>query len=131
MHSRLRDFFDRRLERVLKGLPQWIHELLEEVPLCVEDHPSKEVMRDLGVSDRGELCGLYTGVPLDARSVSDPARLPDVVMIYREGILRASEDDSGSITEHELLRQIRITVLHELGHYHGLDEEELAALGYD
>jgi predicted Zn-dependent protease with MMP-like domain len=52
------------------------------------------------------------------------------VTIYREGILLASEDDHGNLSEPELLRQIRITVLHELGHYHGLDEEELESLGY-
>jgi predicted Zn-dependent protease with MMP-like domain len=130
MHPRLRDFFDVRLEKVLSGLPNWLQELLDEVPLCVEDYPSREVLSQFGITDRGSLCGLYTGVPLSARSVSDPVRLPDVVTIYREGILRASEDDEGNLCESELLRQIRITVLHELGHYHGLDEEELAALGY-
>lgn len=130
MNQRLRDFFDIRLEKVLASLPEWLLELLDEVPLCVEDHPSEEVLRSLGIRDRGDLCGLYTGVPLSARSVMDPARMPDVVTVYREGILRASEDGNGNLSEPELMRQIRITVLHELGHYHGLDEDELAELGY-
>lgn len=130
MHPRLRDFFDMRLEKVLASLPEWLLKLLDEVPLCVEDYPSDEVLDQLGIRDRGSLCGLYTGVPLNARSVSDPSRLPDVVTIYREGVLRASEDAQGNLSEAELLRQIRITVLHELGHYHGLDEDELASLGY-
>jgi predicted Zn-dependent protease with MMP-like domain len=130
MHQHLRDFFDMRLEKVLASLPEWLLELLEEVPLCVEDHPSDEILQSLDIGDRGRLCGLYTGVPLSARSVMDPARMPDVVTIYREGILRASEDENGDLSESELMRQIRITVLHELGHYHGLDEDELASLGY-
>jgi predicted Zn-dependent protease with MMP-like domain len=130
MHARLRDFFDKRLEKVLAGLPEWVHELLDEVPLCVEDYPSAEVMRDLGATDRGTICGLYTGVPISERSISDPARLPDTITIYREGILRASEDACGNLSEPELFRQLRVTVLHELGHYHGLDEEELELLGY-
>ena len=130
MQPRLRDFFDMRLEKVLAGLPEWLLKLLDEVPLCVEDYPSDEVLHQLGVTDRGAICGLYTGVPLNHRSVSDPARLPDVVTIYREGILRACEDAYGNLSERELLRQIRITVLHELGHYHGLDEDDLEALGY-
>lgn len=130
MHPRLRDFFDLRLEKVLASLPESLLELLDEVPLCVEDYPSDEVLESFGIRDRARLCGLYTGVPLSDRSVSDPARLPDVVTIYREGIMRASEDEFGNLSESELLRQIRITVLHELGHYHGLDEDELTSLGY-
>jgi predicted Zn-dependent protease with MMP-like domain len=130
MHPRLRDFFDKRLEKVLAGLPEWVLKLLDEVPLCVEDYPSDEVLREVGVSDRGSMCGLYTGVPISERSITDPSRLPDTVTIYREGILRAAEDAHGNLSEPELLRQIRITVLHELGHYHGLDEQELEALGY-
>lgn len=130
MHQRLRDFFDKRLEKVLAGLPDWVLRLLDEVPLCVEDYPAEEVLRELGVTDRRAICGLYTGVPISHRSVSDPARLPDTVTIYREGILRASEDARGNLSEPELMRQLRITVLHELGHYHGLDEEDLKALGY-
>jgi len=130
MHPKLRDFFDIRLEHVLAGLPQRIVQLLNATPLHVEDYPSDEVMAQLGIADRGTLCGLYTGVPLSDRSVNHPWRLPDVVTIYREGILRCSENGHGGLDEAELIRQIRITVLHELGHYHGLDEDELTELGY-
>ena len=130
MHRKLRDFFDIRLEQVLAGLPGWITELLDQVPLHVEDFPSAEVMRQLHVTDRGSLCGLYTGVPLTDRSVDHAIRMPDVVTIYREGILQAAENEWGNLTESELIRQIRITILHELAHYHGLDEAEIANLGY-
>lgn len=130
MHSKLRNFFDLRLEHVLASLPKRITVLLDEVPLHVEDHPSEEVMQKVGVFDRVSLCGLYTGVPITERSVQHTTRMPDVVTIYREGILRASENEFGELAEAELLRQIRITVLHELAHYHGLDEDEIAELGY-
>jgi predicted Zn-dependent protease with MMP-like domain len=56
--------------------------------------------------------------------------MPDVVTIYREGILSAAADDNGRIGKSRLREQIRITILHELGHHHGLTEGELRRLGY-
>ena len=56
--------------------------------------------------------------------------LPDVVTIYREGILSAAADRRGRISGDRLRQQIRITILHELAHHHGLTEEELRKLGY-
>ena len=130
MDPKLRDFFDLQLDKVLQKLPQRVHDLLAEVPLFVEDYPPQSVLDKLGLGRRDQLCGLYTGVPLDARSGFDAPQMPDVVTIYREGILNISAGYEGDLTESELLRQIRITVLHELGHHHGLDEKELDELGY-
>ena len=130
MKRSLRDHFDQQLETVLGELPEGIHTLLEKMPLRVEDHPSKEVLRTTGVRRRENLCGLYTGIPLTERSVEHSGTPPDVVTIYREGVMAAARDARGNVPEEELLRQIRITVLHEIGHHHGLDEEELAELGY-
>jgi len=107
-----------------------VHDLLEKVPLHVEDHPSEEIMDQRGVEYLDELCGLYTGIPLGERSILHSGTLPDVVTIYREGILTAACDAGGRIRSDELRRQIRITILHELGHHHGLTEEDLRALGY-
>jgi len=107
-----------------------IHDLLEKVPLHVEDHPSEEIMDERGVEYLDDLCGLYTGIPLGERSILHSGTLPDVVTIYREGILTAACDASGRIRPAELRRQIRITILHELGHHHGLTEDDLRALGY-
>jgi predicted Zn-dependent protease with MMP-like domain len=126
----LRDYFDRHLESVIGGLPEAVRQLLDEVPLHVEDHPSRDVLARTGVT-RGELlCGLYTGIPLTDRSVQHSGTLPDVVTIYRDGILRTAGDASGHVSDDALCRQIRITLLHELGHHHGLSEEDLAELGY-
>lgn len=130
MDPQLRDFFDLQLDQVLQQMPQRVHDLLAEVPLFVEDYPPRSILDKLGLARRDQLCGLYTGVPLDARSGFDAPRMPDVVTIYREGILNISAGDAGELTESELHRQIRITLLHELGHHHGLDEEELSGLGY-
>jgi len=127
-HARRR--FDDELEWVLERLPPMVHELIEKVPLHVEDHPSAEVMAKTGVRYRDQLCGLYTGIPLSERSIQHSGTLPDVVTIYREGILEAARDARGRVRSDRLREQIRITVLHELAHHHGLDEDELRELGY-
>jgi len=125
-----RDRFDRQLERVLAEMPPLVHQLLERIPLHVEDYPSREVMEEKGVIEPDELCGLFTGVSIQERSVDDPARLPDVVTIYRLGIMAAARDDDGRLSTRRLREEIRITILHELAHFHGLDEEELDKMGY-
>ena len=130
MDAESRRHFDQLLDEVLAEMPEQIHRLLDEVTMYVEDHPSREVMRRLEITDRRQLCGLYTGIPLGSRSVEQSGILSDAVHIYREGILDLATDRRGRLREKELRRQIRITVLHELGHYHGLDEEELSELGY-
>jgi len=100
------------------------------VPMYVEDYPSPQVLRKTGVRRREHLCGLYTGVPLTDRSVDHSGILSDVIQIFREGVFNLASDHDGNVDEEELRRQIRITILHELGHHHGLGEEELEALGY-
>ena len=130
MDAQSRRRFDELLERVLAKLPPAVHELIDQVPLHVEDYPSERVMHETGVRRREQLCGLYTGVPLTERSVMQSGTLPDVVTIYREGILAAAADRDGRVRTSRLLREIRITVLHELGHHHGLDEDDLREMGY-
>jgi predicted Zn-dependent protease with MMP-like domain len=130
MSPHLRQYFDEQLEQVLPQLPRRVHELLDEVPLYVEDYPSQEVMRKMHVRHRRNLCGLYTGIPLTSRSIEHSGVLSDVIHIYREGILSMATDHRGQIDEEELRKQIRITILHELGHHHGMDEDELEELGY-
>jgi len=130
VHPRERKHFDEQVDRVLAEMPPLVHELLERVPLHVEDHPSEEVMLDRGVEYLDDLCGLYTGIPLTHRSIEHSGTLPDVVTIYREGILTAAADRHGRIRDDRLRKEIRITILHELGHHHGLSEDDLRAMGY-
>ena len=130
MDADLRQFFDQQLDEVLKAMPEQVHRLLDEVTMYVEDHPSREVMHRLRIRQRSQLCGLYTGIPLGSRSVEHSGILSDAVHIYREGILSLATDRRGHLDEEELRRQIRLTVLHELGHHHGMSEKELRKLGY-
>jgi predicted Zn-dependent protease with MMP-like domain len=130
MDAALRELFDQHMDEVLVAMPEQVHRLLDEVTMYVEDHPSREVMRRLKIRHRQQLCGLYTGIPLGSRSVEHSGILSDAVHIYREGILSLATDRRGRLDEQELRRQIRLTVLHELGHHHGMSEKELRKLGY-
>jgi len=130
VHPRDRKRFDDQVDKVLAEMPPQVHELLDRVPLHVEDHPSEEVMIDRGVEYLDDLCGLYTGIPLTQRSIEHSGTLPDVVTIYREGILTAAADRNGQTRNRRLREEIRITILHELGHHHGLTEDDLRELGY-
>lgn len=130
VNPKLRNRFDRLLEEVLAELPASVRRLLEEAPLHVEDYPSRTDMKRLGAESRDELCGLYTGVPLTERSLTDGPGLPSVVTIFREGILAMAADEAGRVVKSVLREEIRKTILHELAHHYGMEEEELEDLGY-
>ena len=118
--------FDRLLEQVLAELPDHIYRLLDEMPLVVEDEPSIDLLEELGLDpDTDDLCGLYSGQPLTERSNQQSGELPDKIQIFRGPIVRLARSEGK-----DLKSEIRITVLHEIGHYFGLDEDQLKALGY-
>ena len=109
-----RDEFTRLVEEALREIPRRFRDEMKNVAVVVEDENP----------DDPDLLGLYHGVPLPERD--DMAGvLPDKISIYRIP-LEESYPDPG-----ELRDEIRITVLHELAHYFGLDEERIAELGYD
>ena len=126
--------FDRMLEDIIEELPKHIHDLIEEVPVIVEDEPTAELLADVGMSsEEFMLCGLHWGVALTERSVEAPPQLPDQIMLFRGPIMRlAAVSSTGKQRRDrkELEGQIRITLLHEIGHHFGLGEDDLAELGY-
>ena len=130
MKPELRKLFDDQLEQVLPELPQQVQDFMNEVPLVVEDYPSREVMRRTRVRHRSHLCGLYTGIPLIKRSVDHWGVPSDVIHIYRLGILSQARNRDGGIDDAALRTQIRRTILHEYGHHVGLSERDLRGLGY-
>ncbi len=124
--------FDEILDDLVAGLPEQLHELLEEVPLIVEDEPAAEMLEEMGFGPDDDLCGLHEGVALTERSVEAPAGsggAPDRMMLFRGPIMRLADWVAGEPTV-ELEAQIRITLLHEIGHHFGLDEDDLERLGY-
>lgn len=125
-----RELFDAQLELVLPELPEQVRAFMDNVPLVVEDYPSREVMRRMRIRHPSHLCGLYTGVPLIKRSVDHSGTPSDVIHIYRLGILSMARSRGGEFDDAELRNQIRRTILHEYGHHVGLTERDLRALGY-
>lgn len=145
-----RERFDRLLEDVIAGLPPRVAALLEEVPVHVLDRPTPEMVaqlqRDgtLGADEDGaDLCGLHSGVAITERSVEDPggwgadAGVPEHVHLFREGIAALAFENLGEgagwhhpEADEEVYEEIRVTLLHEIGHHFGLDEDDLDELGY-
>ena len=112
--------FNRLLRRAYQQVPSAMREAVHNVDITVEEWPSEAMQLEVG---RGMLFGLYTGVPLTQREGGEPV-LPDRIVIYRQPILRSCS------TRMEAEREIRTTLLHEVGHYLGMEEEELHRLGY-
>jgi len=120
-HSEIR----KAVARVIDKLPKEFREQLRNVEIVVETRPSKELLLAEGLDPREDtLYGIYQGVPLPDRSALDPPLLPDKITIFAEALLEDFSDPD------DLREEIRLTVLHEIAHYFGMDEEEIEDLGY-
>lgn len=127
-----RRLFDGMLDEMIEDLPEDVRELLEEVPLIVEDEPGPQLLEEMGMDAADEdLCGLHWGVPITERGVFHSGTLPDRMMLFRGPIMRLAGYRGRRRDLDALAEQIHITLLHEIGHHFGLDEEDLAALGYE
>jgi predicted Zn-dependent protease with MMP-like domain/Flp pilus assembly protein TadD len=116
------DRLEEIVEAALKELPERARTLLGNVPILVEDYPSDELIDD-GLDPR--LLGLFAGTPFPEQpSMGAPPHLESVLLFQRniERVARSAE---------EMEEQIRVTLLHETGHFFGLDEEDLADMGLD
>lgn len=117
--------FDSLVKRALQRIPREFQEALENIQIVVDDWPDPELMEEV-TGDRDEmLYGLFTGTPLTQRSFGDWGDLPPVIHIYREPLEEDFADPD------ELAREIEITLVHEIAHYLGFDEETLQRYGYD
>ncbi|HXU33916.1 MAG TPA: metallopeptidase family protein [Thermoanaerobaculia bacterium] len=110
--------FEALVAKALDDLPEEFAELLENVAVVVEEEPTEEELASVDLDPEDDLLGLYQGVPLAERD-SFYGGLPDRVVIYRGPILRACS------SRREVIREVRDTVVHELGHHFGLDEDDM------
>jgi predicted Zn-dependent protease with MMP-like domain len=119
--KRTPDFYE-LVERALEGLPPELSRVLDNVAIVVDDWPeySTPLVAD---GPGGALYGLYEGVPVTERSAGYYGVLPDKITIFRGPLERDFEPG-------ELEEQVRITVVHEVAHYFGFDEERLEELGW-
>ncbi len=113
-----RKTFEKLVERSLKRLPKRFLDALENIGVEVEDEPPQEVLDDMGIEE-GTLYGLYQGVPLTERGWNYGNVLPDRITIYQGPIEREARNDD------EVEEIVLDTVMHEIGHYFGFDDETL------
>ena len=129
MNPKKRAYFDRQVDWVVKRLPKRVLKMLDHIPLHVEDRPSRRQMQELGVAHPNDLCGCFVGIAEGDR-YSYQAKNSNFIAIFRGGIFEAAADDEGYFDRDGLREQIRVTILHELAHAVGFDENELEELGY-
>jgi predicted Zn-dependent protease with MMP-like domain len=115
--------FDRLVESALTELPPAVREHLGEIPVIVEPLPSRELLVADDPPLAPDILGLFTGPHLMGRRHDDLPAAPPTITLFRRNLLRACRDRD------ELAREVRITVQHEVGHYLGLDEDELDRWG--
>lgn len=147
-----RERFDALMQDAIDAFPARVRALIDEVPLVVLDRPTAQMIKELiaeGTLEPGdekdaaaELCGLHTGTAITDRSIDDPGGWgspghdtfgQEHIHIFREGIVNLATEDEGWKAEHaedNIYEEIRITILHEIGHHFGLDEDDLDELGY-
>ena len=111
--------FEVLVEKALRKLPKKFKEKISNIAVVVEDWADDETLADMGIEPPDTLYGLYRGVDLTQRDSSYGNVLPDVITIYQGPI----EEDAAD--EAEMAEIVRETVIHELGHYFGLDDETM------
>ena len=110
-------------ERALAAIPVRLAEHIRGVGISVEELPDDETLGDLGIESAWDLTGLYRGTPLTERSVSDIARQPDLIFLYRQPILLEWIE-----TGEDLYRLVRNVLVHEVAHHFGFNDAEIEAL---
>lgn len=115
--------FDKIVKKAVQLIPREISLHLDNMVISVRKRPSKSMMREMGMSPDTILLGAYQGVPLVGRSVTSPPLFPDTILLFQEPLQEMCD------TQEELEKQIGITVMHEIAHFVGIDEERLRELG--
>ena len=116
--------FDRVVAQAIDRIPEELRGHLVNLVISVQPRPSGELLAELGFAPDEELFGIFTGVPLTERSVTDPPLYPDTIQIFQEPL------EAYCLDLEELIEEIEITVVHEIAHFLGFDDDQLEALGY-
>jgi len=117
-----REAFREYVDEALATIPENFREALRNIAIVVEDEPTVETLASVGVEPPDTLFGLYQGTPLTERQWAHGNTLPDKITIFQGPIEDASDD------EDDLVTAIGETLIHEIGHYFGLSEEEIEAI---
>ena len=117
-----RQAFEALVRDALAAIPQDFRERFNNLEIVVEDHPAPDLIAEMGLEPSETLFGLYHGTPLTERGWSHGNELPDRIVIYQRSLEEAFDDEG------ELFEEVCLTIIHEAGHYFGLEEDEIEAI---
>ena len=107
------------MAKAVRSIPNRFRDAMNNVAVVVEDQPTPELLKEMGVAPPDTLYGLYQGTPLPEREWTHGNVLPDRITIYQRPTVEDSDDDD------DIIGTVGETVIHEFGHYFGLSEEEI------
>ena len=113
-----RDRFETLVQQALRSIPAEFRSRIHNLAIIVEDEPDPQLLRDMDVPDSETLFGLYHGIPLTERTWDYGNRLPDRITLYQGPHEREYDED-------QLITAIGETLIHEIGHYFGMSEDEI------
>ena len=116
--------FAELVTQAIAEVPEFARKYLADVVVDIAPMPSRAECARLGIRNPRALLGLYHGIPRTKRGIEHAQMMPDHITIYQENIERICQ------TREQIVEQVRKTVLHEIGHHFGLDEEDLWEVGY-
>jgi len=111
--------FQNLVAEAVQTIPQKFRDAMQNIAIVIEDEPSLETLQEVGIEPPDTLLGLYQGTPLTERQWAHGNILPDKITLFQFPIEDESED------EDDLVVAIGETLIHEVGHYFGLSEEEI------
>ena len=117
-----RQKFERLVSEAIASIPQRFRDAMNNLVIVVEDEPSAELLDEMDVEPSDSLLGLYQGTPLTERSWNFGNALPDRILLFQRPIEHEAKD------EDDVVVTIGETLIHEIGHYFGLSEDEIEAI---
>ena len=114
-----REKFESLVADALASIPRRFREAIKNLAIVVEDEPSRDLLREMEIEPPGTLLGLYSGTPLTERGWDYGNRLPDRILLFQGPLERDSDDDD------DLVVAIGETLIHEIGHYFGMSEDQI------
>jgi predicted Zn-dependent protease with MMP-like domain len=117
-----RHAFERLVRDALGTIPSRFRRAMQNLAIVVEDEPAAELLEEMEIEPPGTLLGLYQGIPLTERHWDYGNALPDRILLFQGPLERESDNDA------DLVVAIGETLIHEIGHYFGLSEEEIEAI---
>jgi predicted Zn-dependent protease with MMP-like domain len=114
-----REQFESLVADALASIPRRFRDAMSNIAIVVDDEPSRELLREMGIRPPNTLLGLYSGTPLTARGWDYGNSLPDRIQIFQGPHERAAKSDG------DLVVAIAETLIHEIGHYFGMSEEQI------